>query len=479
MKRSPSFSLLPSNALRGSRVALTLKCAAMAALLSTSLIPVLAQEATDNTESNAQTVAKRPSAVPGTLTIPASSRINSEDKGMRVHTNVRYVMPATSSPMELPPYSGYAYETPSSLACVYSLVTPIVPGCNPNLTTANPDGGGETIAIVDAFDDPQAAADLAYFSDQFGIPFHIPKFNVVYASGTQPPVDTSGGWELEESLDIEYAHAMAPKAKLYLVEAKSNYYTDLFQAVAVATNLVICGQTELNASTGAVGQCPAGSTGYGEVSMSWGGQEFSGESAYDAYFTTPHVVYFASAGDSAGVIYPSASPNVISAGGTSTARSLVTGNLIAEIAWSDAGGGASDYELRPPYQNGIAGIAGPSRATPDISSDANPNTGVWIYDSFPLEGESNPSNWWIVGGTSVSSPTLAGIINAAEAKSGKWAASTTAELAGVYSLLPTPKYEADFNDITYGACNYYSGSFADRGYDLCTGVGSPKGLAGK
>jgi subtilase family serine protease len=84
-----------------------------------------------------------------------------------------------------------------------------------------------------------------------------------------------------------------------------------------------------------------------------------------------------------------------------------------------------------------------------------------------------------VGGTSVASPTLAGIINASEAKSGKWAASTTAELTGIYAELASSMYTADFNDITYGACNYYSGSFSGKGYDLCTGVGSPKGLAGK
>ena len=153
------------------------------------------------------------------------------------------------------------------------------------------------------------------------------------------------------TLDIEYAHAMAPNATLYLVEANSNYYSDLLPAVQVASNLVACGQTTT---------CPANSRGRGEVSMSWGGGEFPQETSLDSYFTGSGVVYFASAGDSAGVIYPCASPNVVCAGGTSTARNQNTGNLIGEIAWSDAGGGVSLYEPIPGYQAGNRDPARPS-----------------------------------------------------------------------------------------------------------------------
>jgi len=453
---------------RSCKGAAALKAAVIAAFLVVSLAPALAQEAVREPESTI--TVKKPLVVPGTLVIPASSQINAEDKGVRAHTNIRFIVPATSSPLEAPPYSGYGYDTPASLACIYQLVTPVA-GCNPNTTTNTPSGGGQTIAIVDAYDDPEAYGDLAYFSDQFGIPFNPSMFSIVYASGSQPPVDPSGGWELEESLDIEYAHAMAPNAMLYLVEANSSSNADLFAAVQVASNLVVCGQTTT---------CPKTSKGKGEISMSWGEGEFSGESKWDSYFKAPNVVYVAAAGDSAGVIYPSASPFVVSAGGTSNARSLVDGSLIEQIAWSDAGGGVSSYEPIPSYQSGIASIAGKFRATPDISSDANPNTGVWIYDSFPYEGTYYSSSWYIVGGTSVASPTIAGIINAAAAKSGKFAASTTAELTTVYNALASKtNYPADFTDITYGACNYYSGTFSATGYDLCTGVGSPKGLAGK
>ncbi|MGA7523094.1 MAG: S53 family peptidase [Acidobacteriaceae bacterium] len=404
------------------------------------------------------------------LVIPASSQAQPGDLGASAHTNIRIMVPTNPAPAEAPPYLGYGYETPASLACVYRLVQPI-PGCNPNETTNTPTGGSQTIAIVDAYDDPGAAGDLDYFSEQFGIPGGAGNFTVVYAAGTAPPEDPTGGWELEESLDIEYAHAMAPHAKLYLVEATSNSDTDLFTAVTVAANLVRCGKET---------RCPGNAKGAGEVSMSWGGSEWSGETAYDALMTAPNVVYVAAAGDSAGVIYPSASPNVVSAGGTSTARSLVTGNLIAEIAWSDAGGGASEVEPRPSYQRGIARYAGPTRATPDISSDANPNTGVWVYDSTPYEGVPNPSDWWTVGGTSVASPTISGILNAAATASGHFASSGTAELTLLYQELANRSaYGAYFNDIQYGACNYYSGTFSMEGYDFCTGLGSPNTLRGK
>src|SRR5208337_2841403 len=121
--------------------------------------------------------------------------------------------------------------------------------------------------------------------------------------------------------------------------------------------------------------------GRGEVSMSWGGGEFAQETSLDSFFTSPGVVYFASAGDSPGVLYPCASPNVVCAGGTSTARNQYTGNFIAEITWQDGGGGVSQVEPIPGYQAGIRSIArqtGGYRGVPDLSADSNPNTGVWV-----------------------------------------------------------------------------------------------------
>jgi len=461
---SASRSTDSQKEIRSKRFASRLTITAGTVTLFAALTPAFAQEAVQNQPSPdyaALTGQKRPAVMPGIVITPASTQFTPADRGKRAHTNVHFIIPSTASPDELPPYNGLLYETPASLACIYHVVTPIA-GCNPNSTITNPAGGSQTIAIVDAFDDPEAAADLAYFSDQFGLPFSPEKFSVVYQTpSTPPPTDPSGGWELEESLDIEYAHAMAPNATIYLVEANSNYYTDLFAAVTIASNLVLCGKTTT---------CPTTSTGKGEVSMSWGGGEFPAETTWDSYLKGKNVVYFASSGDSAGTLYPCVSPNVVCAGGTSTARSLVTGNLIEEIAWSDAGGGISLYELRPSYQAAISGIVGKYRGAPDLSSDANPNTGVWIYDSFPYGGYYY--TWFIVGGTSVASPTLAGIVNAA----GHFAASSNAELTTIYA---NRAVAADFNDITYGACGYYSGTFSGTGYDLCTGVGSPHGLTAK
>jgi kumamolisin len=260
-------------------------------------------------------------------------------------------------------------------------------------------------------------------------------------------VDPSGGWELEESLDIEWAHAMAPKAKIFLVEANSNSFEDLFSAVIVAANIVA-------------------SNGGGEVSMSFGGGEFTQETLFDAIFTTPGVVYIAAAGDGPGAIWPSTSPNVISAGGTTISRDAFTGQFLLENSWQDGGGGPSQVEPRPTFQNGVARTVGPSRGTPDISFDANPYTGVWIYDTNPLQGQV--AAWYVVGGTSVSSPSLAGIINSA----GHFESSSDAELTLIYR-------HGGFNDIVYGTCGINIGDFAGQGWDFCTGLGSPNGYRGE
>jgi kumamolisin len=411
------------------------------------------------------------SARPGggtSVTIPSSSIARTGDAGVQAHTNIRFT--AISKDLKGvrpdffgPPYPGYYYEDPASIACNYRLEK-TVSGCNPNVASKNPNGGAKAIAVVDAFDDPNAYSDLASFVAQFGVGAISPStFQVVYApyggatpgsctgSATQPVTDPSGGWEVEESLDIEYAHSMAPEATLYLVEAQSNYFSDLLCAVSVASNLVQL-------------------AGGGEVSMSWGSGEFSGETTLDSVFTTPTVVYFASAGDSPGVSWPSASPNVVSVGGTSISRNPATGNFEREDGWQEGGSGPSYYESTPSYQSGITGIVGTQRGTPDVAADANPYTGVWVLDNF--QGTyCSPTCWYIVGGTSVSSPLWAGIVNAA----GTFSASTNAELTTLYGDPQT----TDFFDITLGSCGPYIGYFAKTGWDFCTGLGSPKTYKGK
>lgn len=380
----------------------------------------------------------------GKVVTPLSGFERPGDAGRVAHTNVQVLLPAKALLREQtsgPPYLGYAYETPASLACVYGLVT-IVSGCNPNKVTAVPTGGGRMIAIVDAYDAPHAASDLATFSTQFGLP-HA-SFQVVYASGVKPAYDM--GWEFEESLDVQWAHAMAPQAEIVLVEAASNNFSDLMVAEDVASKMV-------NAAGG------------GEVSNSWGSGEFYGETGYDSHFVKAGVVFLASSGDYPGTSWPSVSPNVVAAGGTTVRRSPATGNFLGESAWESAGGGVSLLEPRPSFQSKLSATVGNYRGVPDLSFDSNPLTGVWVYDS-------NAGGWNIVGGTSVASPALAGIINSA----GSFYTSSNAELTTIYGKLGVA---ADYTDISSGYCGPYSGYAATAGWDVCTGVGSDKGKVGK
>jgi subtilase family serine protease len=234
------------------------------------------------------------------------------------------------------------------------------------------------------------------------------------------------------------------------VEATSNSNADLYQAVDVAGNIVA-------------------QAGYGEVSMSWGGTEFSGEASYDSHFATPGVVYFASSGDTGGkTIYPGVSPNVVSAGGTSVLRS--NGLFVSEAGWSGSGGGPSQYEYRPAYQDVVSSIVGMKRGVPDFSFDADPNTGVSVYDSTMCQGVAG---WLIFGGTSVASPSLAGIVNLANSRY----PSTAQELTAVYgSAPPSGFYGQNFRDITSGSAGTYK---TKAGWDFVTGLGSNIGLSGK
>jgi kumamolisin len=383
-------------------------------------------------------------AIIGKVFIPDSSIERTSDVGQRAHTNIRLFLP-TEPPKNAqplgPPFAGYAFETPASLACVYGL-TSTAKGCDPNTVTANPVGGAKMIAVVDAYDAPNAASDLAAFSTQFGLP--AANLQVIYASGAKPAYNA--GWEIEESLDVQWAHAIAPEARIVLVEAASNNNNDLLAAEDVASAMV-------NAAGG------------GEVSNSWGGSEFADETSYESHFIKPGVVFLASSGDSPGTLWPGTSPNVVSAGGTTVRRDPSTAMFIAEVPWDEAGGGVSAYETRPSYQSGIATIVGNARGVPDLSFDANPVTGVWVLVSAQ-------GGWYTVGGTSVASPSLAGILNLA----GTFATSTNAELTTIYGNIAVA---ADFRDITTGYCGPYAGYTAVKGWDPCSGVGVNKGKKGK
>jgi Galactose oxidase, central domain/Kelch motif len=374
------------------------------------------------------------------IVVPASSVPGAGDAGVRAHTNIVVNNPSIMT------QPGVTWETPASIACVYEVVAQ-VSGCPISGTTNIPAGGNGAIALVDAYDYPTAASDLQVFINQF----HLApvNFTVVYATGTKPAQDPTGGWELEEALDIEWAHAMAPNAKIYLVEAASTSLSDLFNAERVASSLVAA-------------------AGGGEVSNSWATGDFSGETSDDKYFTTTGVAYFASSGDSAfSVNYPAVSPNVVAAGGTMLTRNT-SGDFLYESYWDGCGGGGgggglSAFEGIPAYQGVIQSIVGTHRGVPDVSSDAGPCSGVAIYDTTPFEG--TVLGWVQVGGTSVSSPTLAGRANAVGSFS-----SSSVLLGEVYGEYGTPTiYAENFRDITLGNSN------CKVGWDICSGIGSPLG----
>jgi subtilase family serine protease len=386
--------------------------------------------------------------------------------GVQAHTHLQMLAAKfTGTPSNIgPPFPGLFYETPASIACIYGLAPqqPPAAGCNPNSVDANPNGGGGAIAIVDAYDNPNAVDDLQTFNLQFGVtPINPASFMVVYAphggaapgscdgAAVKPPPAAGTGWDIEASLDVQWAHAMAPGAKLYLVEAQSNLSVDLYCAVSTAGKILTTPPFK-----------------GGEISMSWGGGEFPGETAVDHVFTTSGVVYFASTGDAPSTQYPSVSPNVVAVGGTTLSRDPVKGNFIFENTWQSTGGGISLFESRPTYQKGIAALVGDHRGVPDIAADANPFTGVWVFNSSLF----GVGEWFILGGTSVASPVWAGITNAA----GSFSASSTAQLTMLYG-----DPASDFNDITVGVCGPYMGYAAAAGWDVCSGLGSPNTYSGK
>jgi subtilase family serine protease len=340
--------------------------------------------------------------------------------------------------------------SPGAVQSVYSLS---------GLSPSSGAGAGQIIAIVDAYHDPNALSDLNTFNAQYGYaPLSActslaqsgPCFQQADPQGT-PKVNS--GWVLEESLDIEWAHAEAPAAKIVLVEAASNSDTNLFNAVTYANSI-----------------------GATEVSMSWGGGEFSGETAYDADMTHAGTSYTASAGDSGhGAEYPAASPNVIAVGGTTLNGCSGTScaGFTSETTWSGSGGGAAADEPIPGYQSSYTGpvsgastitaLTGSKRGIPDVSFDANPSTGVSVYDSTRYQGQSG---WFTLGGTSVGAPNWVGVLAAGNA-AGKTA------LQG-HSAIYSGGYATNLRDITSGT-NGTCGTdcTAGSGYDLVTGLGSP------
>ena len=367
-----------------------------------------------------------------------------------------------------------------------------------NFSGVEGDGSGQTIAIVDTYDDPNALSDLNAFSAYYGLPQFNgsgePTFEKLSQTGTTslPSTDPGGSysstgndsWEMEESLDIEWAHSMAPMANIILFEA-SDDGDGLYTAVQTA----------------------ADTAGVVAVSMSWSGSEFSGETSDDSYFTTPSghlggsatlggtditggITFLAAAGDSgayaSGTRRPSArnirTPRPTSSlsaarhfniSGDSWSSETTWGNGTSSGSGGAGGGGISDYESQPSYQIGVVNNYSTSKRTyPDISADANPNTGVPIYDSWDF-GSSTP---WLPGYLAARAwPHPYGPewspwpIKAAHRLGLGSLNGRSQTLPDLYKFAA-----ADFHDITSGSATGPSPTYSPAaGYDLASGIGSP------
>lgn len=314
------------------------------------------------------------------------------------------------------------------------------------------EGAKQIIGIVDAYDDPKAEADLGTFSKQYGLPTCTTAngcFRKVFASGSQPVANAN--WAVEISLDIEWAHAIAPQATILLVEAKSNDLSDLLAGVDAAVR-----------------------DGASVVSMSWTCYEFSSETSLDNHFVSNTVTFFASSGDAGtGVAYPSSSPYVIGVGGTSLSLNS-QGNYQNETAWSGSGGGISAFEHEPLFQEefAIPDDGRGHRGAPDVAYNSNPGTGYAVYDSYGINGAAG---WFQIGGTSAAAPQWAALT--AIANSMRVAARKTNLLNASTILYTLAKSNAasNFRAVTSGS-NGSCGTLCDAmpGYDYVTGLGTPQ-----
>ena len=334
-----------------------------------------------------------------------------------------------ATPNTIPSGVGYG---PSQLQSAYNIAS-----------AAASQGGSATVAVVDAYDDPTAASDLATYRSAAGLP--AANFSKVNQNGQTSPLPStapaSDDWTLEESLDLDMVSAICPNCKIVLVEAQDDQGNGLYTAENTAANLA------------------------GYISNSWGGTDSSSDSSMDTYFNHPGKVITASAGDSGyGVIYPATSKYVVSVGGT-TLNTASNSRGWTETVWGSSSGGegtgsgCSTNESKPSWQTDT-GCSG--RTDNDISADANPSTGLAVYDTTNSNG-----GWNEVGGTSASAPMIAAMY-------------ALAGNAGSNPAQDIYQHTGNLYDVTSGADGSCSPSYlctAATGYDGPTGWGTPNGLA--
>ncbi len=301
-------------------------------------------------------------------------------------------------------------------------------------------GAGQTIAIVDAYDDPNIQSDLAIYVGRYQIAPTGTFTKVDQTGGTNYP-KVNSGWALEISLDVEITRALCPNCNILLVEANSNSLSDLLVAEDYA-------RTQADV-----------------VSNSWGGGESLTETNYDIHFASGPAITF-SAGDSGyGIEYPAASPNVTAVGGTTLTQDATTTRRWSETVWSGTGSGCSAYEKKPTWQKDT-GCS--NRTVNDVAADADPNTGAAIYDSLTYHGQSG---WYQVGGTSLSSPIVASIYALTGTASGVKDASS------LYSAPAGSLFDVTSGKNTKRKCSPAYLCTGEVGYDGPTGNGTPNGTS--
>jgi len=308
-------------------------------------------------------------------------------------------------------------------------------------------GAGKIIAVIESYGNTNIQSDLNMFDAQYGIP--AATVHIAYPSGT--PTSTDAGWAEETSLDVEWAHAMAPGATIWVIAAPDNTLASLLTAVDYAVKTV-------KASV---------------VSMSWGLDEFSTEKSYDSHFTNQTVTFIASAGDNHDTNWPSTSPYVLAVGGTTLTLDTNTSAIISETGWDGlndwgitgpgegGGGGISQYEKMPQYQNGYTGYTNNFKAVPDVSYNADPYTGFAIYFTAP---GSSAGGWVVTAGTSAGPPQWAAIVTECN-----WSTPKAGKLNFIWDVYAF--YFGATADIIQGSNGVYP---ATDEYDLATGMGSPE-----
>lgn len=341
--------------------------------------------------------------------------------------------------------SGY---TPAQITAAYGLNA--IRFTTPGGSTVAGDGSGQTIAIVDLYHDPALQASLDAFDVRYGLP------PITLTVDNQAGSQINDAWSGEETLDVEWAHAIAPGARLLVVE------------VAPGSS----DQEQFNNMLAAV-RSAAGTPGVSVVSMSWGYSEFSGEATYDSAFTAAGVTYIASAGDYGQVTWPSASPDVLAVGGTSLTLTA-SGAYSSEAGWASTGGGTSANESAPSYQATVN--PGSARSTPDVAFDADPGTGVSVCYVAP-ENPTGAGQWTEVGGTSIGAPAWAGLIAIADQGRALGGLSSltgsTQTLPAIYALP-----NADFYKVPLtapGGNSETNTAINTPNYNTQTGLGTPVG----